>query len=95
WANSANVNVGGTGRLVLAKRKTFSRQAELTVADDGVLEIPAGIVVNVKTLRIGGKTFAAGTFGGAESSAENKAYAANFAGAGMVQVGNGFTVILR
>ena len=95
WVNSIDVNVGGTGRLVLAKRKTFSRQAELTVADDGVLEIPAGIVVNVKTLRIGGKTFAAGTFGGAESSAENKAYAANFAGAGMVQVGNGFTIILK
>ena len=95
WANSTNVDVSGTGRLVLAKRKTFSRQAELTVADDGVLEIPAGIVVNVKTLRIGGKTFAAGTFGGAESSAENKAYAANFAGAGMVQVGNGLTIILR
>lgn len=95
WANSTDVNVGGTGRLVLAKRKTFSRQAELTLADGGVVEIPAGVVVNVKTLRIGGKTFAAGTFGGAESSAENKAYAANFAGAGMVQVGNGFTMILR
>jgi hypothetical protein len=67
----------------------------LTVADDGVVEIPSGVAVNVKTLRIGEKTFTAGTFGGAESSAENKAYAANFAGAGMVQVGNGFTVILR
>ena len=95
WVNSANVNVGGTGRLVLAKRKTFSRQAELTLADGGVVEIPAGVVVNVKTLRIGGKTFAGGTFGGADSSAENKAYAANFAGAGMVQVGNGFTIILK
>jgi hypothetical protein len=95
WANSTNVNVSGTGRLVLAKRKTFSPQAELTVADGGVMEIPAGVVVKVKSVKIGGKTFAAGTFGGAESSAETKDYAANFAGAGMVQAGNGFAVIVR
>ena len=80
---------------MVAKRKTFSPQAELTVADGGVMEIPAGVVVKVKSVKIGGKTFAAGTFGGAESSAETKDYAANFAGAGMVQAGNGFTMILR
>ena len=95
WANSTNVNVSGTGRLVVAKRKTFSPQAELTVADGRVMEIPAGVVVKVKSVKIGGKTFAAGTFGGAESSAETKDYAANFAGAGMVQAGNGFAVIVR
>ena len=95
WANSTNVNVSGTGRLVVAKRKTCSPQAELTVADGRVMEIPAGVVVKVKSVKIGGKTFAAGTFGGAESSAETKDYAANFAGAGMVQAGNGFAVIVR
>lgn len=95
WTNAVSVNVSGTGRLVVANRKTFSRQVELAVADNGVLDIPAGVVLKVAALKLDGKTFSGGTFGGAGSSAGNKTYSANFAGAGMVKVGNGFMMIVR
>ena len=44
WLNGTNVTVSGTGRLKVAKGDTFSKRfAELSLADEGVIEVPTGV----------------------------------------------------
>ncbi|MBQ2631406.1 MAG: hypothetical protein IJG13_17145 [Kiritimatiellae bacterium] len=86
WRNATNVTVSGTGRLVVAKAKTFSSDASMAIADSGVVEIPAGTMLRVASLTVDGEPVPAGVYGSSESSA-NKTYSGHFAGAGSLAVG--------
>ena len=62
WANCTNVVVSGSGKLTLdaavATAGAFSREATVSVSDDGTIAIPAGETVVVKYLyRDGEPTF--------------------------------------
>jgi len=62
WANCTNVVVSGSGKLTLdaavAAKGAFSREATVSVSDDGTIAIPAGETVVVRYLyRDGEPTF--------------------------------------
>lgn len=62
WANCTNVVVSGSGKLTLdagvAAKGAFSREATVSVSDDGTIAIPAGETVEVRYLyRDGEPTF--------------------------------------
>jgi autotransporter-associated beta strand protein len=86
WANSTNVTVSGTGRLKVSKAKSFSKDAALSIADSGVVEIPEGVVLSVGRLSVDGETVTSGTFGSNDSTGD-KRYASHFSGSGVLRVG--------
>ena len=95
WRNATNVTVSGTGRLVVAKAKTFSSDAAMAIADSGVVEIPSGVVLRVASLTVDGAPVPKGSYGSSESPAD-KTYAGHFAGAGSLAVGKaGFMIIVE
>ena len=95
WRNATNVTVNGTGRLVVAKAKTFSPDASMAIAGSGVVEIPAGTTLRVASLTVDGAPVPKGSYGSSESPAD-KTYAGHFAGAGSLAVGKGgFMLIIE
>lgn len=95
WGGATNVVVSGSGRLVMAHSRTFSKNAVLSISGTGVVEIPQGVSLNVGDMVVDGETVQHGTYGSAESGAD-ATYAAHFAGGGTVRVGaSGFFLIVR
>ena len=92
WENCADVMVGGTGRLIVAKDKTFAKSAVFSFADSGVLEIPAGVTLHASQMLVDGVPVRNGMYGSATSQAPNKSQAAHFAGNGTLLVGKLGTV---
>ena len=94
WGGATNVVVSGSGRLVMAHSRTFSKNAVLSISGTGVVEIPQGVSLNVGDMVVDGETVQHGTYGSAESGAD-ATYAAHFAGGGTVRVGaSGFVLII-
>lgn len=62
WLNGANVTVSGTGVFRPMKSRRLSRDCQLTVTDDGVLSIPAGVTLSVKTATIDGVELDGGSY---------------------------------
>lgn len=71
WLNGAAFTVTGTGVLKIARSKTISRKAVVTVADSGKVDLASGVRQKCAELWIGGARCAAGTWGSAESGAPN------------------------
>ena len=94
WENCADVTVGGTGRLVVAKDKTFAKNAVFFFADSGVLQIPDGVTLRVGQMFVDGVPVRNGMYGSATSPASNKSQAAHFAGNGVLLVGKLGTIFL-
>ena len=69
WRNGRNVTVCGTGVLKVASNGAVGRSSHLTVADGGILEIPAGVTLTVRKATVGGNevgpgVYATGSLGG-------------------------------
>ena len=62
WEQVGEIDVSGTGRLVLADARQLGTPSKLSLADTGVLRIPAGSTFNVYDLCLDGAKKAAGEY---------------------------------
>ena len=85
WLNGTNVTVSGSGRLKLNAANTFNREhAVIRFADDGVIEVPAGVT----------QVFAEGWDG--DRRLLGTYTSGRVTGGGAIRVGNtGFRILFR
>ena len=110
WSGAEEVLVDGTGVLktdgesanVLLGRAAGSSRANLRIGGSGMLDIPSGSRVTVKTLKIGDSDnapfLAAGVYGGPEAGLEAGRTLSAIAGGGTLLVrsgGAGLTIVVR
>ena len=103
WTNVSEVAVSGDGRLVVDAQEgvraqpVFGKEATLSFADNGVLDIADGISVRVKHLFVGGVKMPRGVYGYSRVSDENvrKHFAPNSTGVVSVRGEGSFTVTIR
>ena len=82
-----------TVRSVVAKDKTFAKNAVFFFADSGVLQIPDGVTLRAGQMIVDGAPVRNGMYGSAASPAPNKSQAAHFAGGGTLLVGKLGTIL--
>ena len=103
WTNVSEVAVSGDGRLVVDAQEgvraqpVFGKEATLSFADNGVLDIADGISVRVKHLFVGGVKMPRGVYGYSRVSDENvrKHFASDSTGVVSVRGEGSFTVTIR
>ena len=103
WTNVSEVAVSGDGRLVVDAQEgvraqpVFGKEATLSFADNGVLDIADGISVRVKHLFVGGVKMPRGVYGYSCVSDENvrKHFASDSTGVVSVRGEGSFTVTIR
>jgi hypothetical protein len=66
WENATNVTVNGSAKITIANANALGRKAEVNLAANSSLEIVSGLMVNVRTLTVGGVQMSRGdyVFGG-------------------------------
>ena len=86
WQNCPRVTVAGQGTFNVTDSGTFNRRVCLAVRDQGVVNIPDGVVLRVMDLYLdGGTKPSVGEWGSPTSSAKRKS--AHFTGNGKVYAG--------
>ena len=97
WRNGTNIVVRGTGKLKTSAANQFNREhTVMKLSEDGVVEIPEGVMQVVRELHIDGVRVPGGVYGGAGApNSANKAYAKHFAGAGILKTFCGMTIVVR
>jgi len=94
WLGATNVVISGTGKLTVNTAKTF-KNAVVSIADTGKIEIPDGVVMRCDKLVVDGTEVKSGTFGSSESTGD-QTYAAHFLGKGVLTVGKvGIVIVFR
>ena len=97
WRNGTNIVVRGTGKLKTSAANQFNREhTVMKLSEDGVVEIPEGVMQVVRELHVDGVRVPGGVYGGAGApNSANKAYAKHFAGAGILKTFCGMTIVVR
>ena len=86
WRNCPKITVSGEGTFNVSANGAFNKNITLDVRDQGVVNIPAGVVLLVRNLYLdGGTTPIVGEWGSSTSSAANKN--AHFSGNGKIIAG--------
>lgn len=86
WRNCSGIAVSGTGRFNISDARAFNRKICMSVDNEGVVDIPDGVVLYVGNLYLdGSETPVVGEWGSPTSSAKNKS--AHFSGNGKVIAG--------
>jgi len=99
WANSSNIVVKGTGKLVIPASRLFNRKtvASVETADGACIELANGVNQRLASLTVNGVSLPAGTYGGASApEGVTRSVAFSDTGSGTVTVGRqGICVIVR
>ena len=94
WLNGTNVTVSGTGVFKPMKSRRLSRDCQLTVTEDGVLSIPAGVTLSVKSATFDGVELDGGSYSYATAPETLRKHFDPQAG-GVLSVRGGMVLILR
>jgi len=90
WANSSNIVVKGTGKLIIPASNIFHRKtaASVDTADGACIELSDGVNMRLSSLTVDGSPLRGGIYGGASAPAGvTRSAAFSSTGSGVVRVG--------